>query len=573
MRPNPWLITLWMLSACSGNRSPLPPLALEWTHGVGPALSLVDASSGGIVVGYGTSFVLYAPSDAFLTSPQLFVDLGGTGVPVVVLSATRAIFARSDPSGPSSALVADLTSGWPPHTWTVDLAPGSTPLVADGEWLLSSYVPGPAASCAYASAITAADCSPGVELVNLEQPERRFTHAAPGEGGPAFAAQGYMLAFTQGHFASNPGDVRAGWLRISPELAPADGWIEEQVVPEMEDVVEAVVEGGEVLVANVVHATTDEPMPRLRIARYGLAEGAPLFPALKSIEVGLPLENPVESARFAWGGDGKGVVGGLEWLSPCHELAVDCLATALPAYLIEEEPFGFSARPILSPYVELDGDALPLGWGRTRTMAALGGQLLAATGGERHAIVGFDLAWYLIDPSRDTRFCRGDVTIADSSDLRAFRGRGCTTLKGDLMIQGGDLEEVILPDLEVVDGLLIASTSHLRTVRLPALVTDPGITICGGGSAESGGCSVGLYIADNAELERIEMPSLVSVFELAILRNPSLANVDLTQLSFVRQILFITDNPMLSQCWADALLAGLATQPAAVIDGNDMLCP
>jgi len=84
---------------------------------------------------------------------------------------------------------------------------------------------------------------------------------------------------------------------------------------------------------------------------------------------------------------------------------------------------------------------------------------------------------------------------------------------------------------------------------------------------------VGLYIADNAELERIEMPSLVSVFELAILRNPSLANVDLTQLSFVRQILFITDNPMLSQCWADALLAGLATQPAAVIDGNDMLCP
>jgi len=174
---------------------------------------------------------------------------------------------------------------------------------------------------------------------------------------------------------------------------------------------------------------------------------------------------------------------------------------------------------------------------------------------------------------------RTGLTISDNPMLTQATFSALTFLDGPLDLGGAGLSDVSFPALTSIDGdLSIVGTTLTTLSGLAAVVTTGGNVMIQGNTAltDTAGLSglaavpTDVLVSENPALTKLSLPSLATIGagqpsstaigpssrQLYVATNPLLTAINLPMLSFVGTggVRFV-NNPMLSQCQADAVAA------------------
>jgi hypothetical protein len=165
--------------------------------------------------------------------------------------------------------------------------------------------------------------------------------------------------------------------------------------------------------------------------------------------------------------------------------------------------------------------------------------------------------------------CESDVWITNNGEMAAFAAQACTSVTGNLALEGTDLTSVNLPLLTTV-GALIVSNTALTNFSLPALTTVGDLSVFGNAALTTfslpalttGGGT--LEVAGNAALTSLGLPALTSVFILYVTGNSALASSSLPALTTVSGYMYVAHNTALTSL----TLPALTTAASVDLSGN-----
>ena len=144
------------------------------------------------------------------------------------------------------------------------------------------------------------------------------------------------------------------------------------------------------------------------------------------------------------------------------------------------------------------------------------------------------------------------VVISDNPELTSMSGLGGLVTGSGITVTGNDALTTFGAFAELVDvqNLTLAANMLLESVELPAL-TD----------------ATSINVTTNAALESIELSALTTAGGITIASNMALTDIGTLEALTDVDSLLIAGNPMLPQCFVDALDARL--QACTACQGND----